>query len=37
MHRAVFLFSDATHYTEEWTWKEEGKDSQMHYEMKRVK
>ena len=37
MHRAVFLFSDANHYTEEWTWKEEGKDSQMHYEMKRVK
>jgi hypothetical protein len=37
MHRAVFLFSDADHYTEEWTWKEEGKDSPMHYVMERKK
>ena len=37
MHRAVFLFSDADHYTEEWTWKEEGKDNKMHYEMQRKK
>jgi hypothetical protein len=37
MHRAVFLFSDADHYTEEWTWKEEGNDTKMHYEMQRKK
>jgi hypothetical protein len=37
MHRAVFLFSDSGHYSEEWTWKEEGKDSKMHYEMQRKK
>ena len=35
MHRAVFLFSDADHYTEEWTWKQEGKDTKMHFEMQR--
>jgi hypothetical protein len=37
MHRAVFLFSDAEHYTEEWTWKQEGKDTKMHFEMQRRK
>ena len=38
MHRAVFLFSaDAEHYTEEWTWKQAGKDSRMHFEMQRKK
>jgi hypothetical protein len=37
MHRAVFLFSDADHYTEEWTWKQEGKDTKMHFEMQRKK
>jgi len=35
MHSAVFLFSDADHYTEEWTWKQEGKDTKMHFEMQR--
>jgi len=37
MHRAVYLFSDADHYNEEWTWKKEGKDSRFHYEMVRKK
>jgi hypothetical protein len=37
MHRAVFLFSDADHYTEEWTWKKADKDIKMHYEMLRKK
>jgi hypothetical protein len=37
MHRAVFLFSDAEHYTEEWTWKAKGKESTMHFEMQRKK
>jgi len=37
MHRAVFVFSDSGHYTEEWTWKHEGKDSKMYFEMQRKK
>ena len=38
MHRAVFLFSaDSTHYSEEWTWKQEGKDHKMYFEMERKK
>jgi hypothetical protein len=37
MHRAVYLFSDADHYSEEWTWKQEGKATQFHYEMTRKK
>ena len=37
MHRAVFLFSDAGHYTEEWTWKQAEKSSTMHFEMQRKK
>jgi hypothetical protein len=37
MHRAVFLFSDSTHYSEEWTWKQEGQDTKMHFEMQRKK
>jgi hypothetical protein len=35
MHRAVYVFSDAGHYSEEWTWKKEGKDATFHYEMTR--
>ncbi len=27
MHRAVFLFSDAGHYAEEWTWKKQTRTS----------
>ena len=37
MHRAVFIFSDADRYTEEWTWKQAGKSSTMHFEMQRKK
>jgi hypothetical protein len=37
MHRAVFLFSAAGHYSEEWTWKQEGKDTKMYFEMQRKK
>jgi hypothetical protein len=38
MHRAVFLFSaDSSHYSEEWTWKQEGKDHKMYFEMERKK
>lgn len=37
MHKAVYLFSDAEHYSEEWTWKQEGKDAHFHYEMVRKK
>ena len=37
MHRAVYLFTDPRHYSEEWTWKKEGKDTKFHYEMQRAK
>ena len=37
MHRAVYLFSDDDHYSEEWTWKQEGKAATFHYEMQRQK
>ena len=37
MHRAVYLFTDADHYSEEWTWQKEGKNAQFHYEMQRKK
>jgi hypothetical protein len=37
MHRAVYVFSDAGHYSEEWTWKQEGKDAKFQYEMMRAK
>jgi len=37
MHRVVYLFVDSEHYSEEWTWKKEGKDSKFHYEMRRQK
>jgi hypothetical protein len=37
MHKAVYLFTDAEHYSEEWTWKQEGKDAHFHYEMTRKK
>jgi len=37
MHHAVYLFSDADRYTEQWTWREEGKDTNYQYEMERKK
>jgi hypothetical protein len=37
MHHAVYLFSDADHYTEQWTWRQDGKDTTFQYEMQRKK
>jgi hypothetical protein len=37
MHHAVYLFSDADHYTEQWTWRQDGKDTTYQYEMQRKK
>ena len=37
MHKVVYSFSDADHYSEDWTWKHEGKDSHLQFEMQRKK
>jgi hypothetical protein len=37
MHRVVYLFTDADHYSEEWTWRHQDKDSKFHFEMARKK
>ncbi|HMK30168.1 MAG TPA: hypothetical protein VK473_10825 [Terriglobales bacterium] len=37
MHRVVYGFADADHYSEDWTWKHEGKDSHFQLEMGRKK
>ena len=37
MHRAVYSFTDADHYAEDWTWKHEAKDAHMQFEMQRKK
>jgi hypothetical protein len=37
MHRVVYLFFDADHYSEEWTWKKGDKETRMHFEMQRKK
>jgi hypothetical protein len=37
MHHALYLFSDADHYTETWTWRQNGKDTTFQYEMQRRK
>jgi len=37
MHRVVYMFFDADHYSEEWTWKKGDKETRMHYEMQRKK
>jgi hypothetical protein len=37
MQRAMYLFSDADHYTEEWTWRQDGKDTTYQFEMQRKK
>ena len=37
MHRVVYVFADTDHYNEDWTWKHEGKDSHMQFEMQRKK
>lgn len=37
MHKAVYNFTDAEHYSEDWTWKHEGKDAHFQFEMQRKK
>jgi hypothetical protein len=37
MHKAVYSFEDPDHYSEDWTWKHEGKDSHFQFEMQRKK
>jgi len=37
MHKAVFSFADTDHYSEDWTWKHEGKDAHFQFEMQRKK
>lgn len=37
MHKAVYSFENADHYSEDWTWKHEGKDSHFQFEMQRKK
>jgi hypothetical protein len=37
MHKAVYSFTAADHYSEDWTWKHEGKDAHMQFEMQRKK
>lgn len=37
MLRVVFKFQDANHLTEEWTWKEGGKETTAAFQLQRVK
>jgi hypothetical protein len=37
MHKAVYSFGDGDHYSEDWTWKHEGKDAHFQFEMQRKK
>jgi hypothetical protein len=37
MHRAVYLFVDRDHYSEDWTWKSEGKDAHFQFDLQRKK
>jgi len=37
MHKAVYVFTNADHYSEDWTWKHEGQDAHMQFEMQRKK
>jgi hypothetical protein len=37
MHRAVYAFVDADHYSEDWTWKREGKDAHFQFDLQRKK
>lgn len=37
MHKVVYVFADPEHYSEDWTWKHEGKDSHFQFEMQRKK
>jgi len=37
MHRAVFTLVDPDHHTEEWIWKQDGKERTERFELKRTK
>jgi hypothetical protein len=37
MHKAVYIFVDPDHYSEEWTWKQGDKNSRMHFDLQRKK
>jgi hypothetical protein len=37
MHRAVYIFSDSDHYSQEWTWMQDGKGTTYRSEMQRKK
>jgi hypothetical protein len=37
MSRAVYFFPDADHYSEEWTWLQDGKGTTFRFEMQRKK
>jgi len=35
MHRAVYVFVDADHYSEDWTWRKDGKDAHFQFALQR--
>jgi hypothetical protein len=37
MHHATYIFSDADHYSQEWTWMQDGKTTTFRSEMQRKK
>jgi hypothetical protein len=37
MHHAIYIFSDSDHYSQEWTWLEDGKTTLFRSEMQRKK
>ncbi len=37
MHRAIYVFVDPEHYSEDWTWKSEGKDAHFQFALQRKK
>ena len=37
MHRATYIFSDADHYSQEWTWMQDSKSTTFRSEMQRKK
>jgi hypothetical protein len=37
MHKVVYVFGVADHYSEDWTWKHEDKDTHFRFEMQRKK
>jgi len=37
MHHALYIFTDADHYSQEWTWMQDGKTTTYRSEMQRKK